>query len=489
MPKKHDIRWFVVEEIPQNVPFVMGITRFMVQEWPKRGLGEGVKKYFTWFEKDLGRMVYIMKEFEKEADFLSQKMLRDPVWALKVLGDIEKWSSRFFEAARRFRNLRFAGFSNHQLISSFEKVLKWHTLSHGVGSSLSWHADANGERVSRGLLAIIQKRIKENLSKVSTAEVFTILSSPEKESGLKKEEKALLKLVIKKADSVDLCRHANKYEWLNYQYKGPAFPFSYFADRFGSLNPAKAKRLLSEIERRDQNTREQKRKLVKELNLNSQERSLVKMAQEMVFIKDYRKESLYHGMYCYEPFFREIARRFALSIDQVRTMHWWEIVSLLRSDRVDVDELNERMKQAVYFVSRDSYKIYTGARAGKFLSQIKWQYVKKRIGNEFHGSCAYPGKVRGRVKIINIPQDMSKMRKGDILVAHNTNPNLVPAMKIAKALVSGAGGLTCHTAIIARELRIPSVVGIPGIDKILKDGDKVEVDSNKGIVRRIKAGR
>ena len=89
------------------------------------------------------------------------------------------------------------------------------------------------------------------------------------------------------------------------------------------------------------------------------------------------------------------------------------------------------------------------------------------------------------MKIINIPQDMSKMRKGDILVAHNTNPNLVPAMKIARALVSGAGGLTCHTAIVAREFHIPSVVGISGIDKILKDGDMVEVDANKGIVRRL----
>src|SRR3989344_4159712 len=168
MVKKINVGWFVVEEIPQNIPFMMGITKFMVQEWPKRGLGAEVKKYFTWFEKDSGKMCFVREEFDKQAEFLSHKMLENPAWALSVISKVERWSARFFVEARRFGNLRFVNFSKQELVTSFEKVLRWHTLSHGVGSSVSWHADANGERGSRGMLAIIQKRIKEKLSKDNT---------------------------------------------------------------------------------------------------------------------------------------------------------------------------------------------------------------------------------------------------------------------------------------------------------------------------------
>ena len=149
---------------------------------------------------------------------------------------------------------------------------------------------------------------------------------------------------------------------------------------------------------------------------------------------------------------------------------------------VSVDELNGRLTFGIAFITPKVYQWYVGKEAKDFLKTVTFEKVKKPTSNTFFGTCAYPGIVRGRVKIINIPQELAKMEKGDILVAHNTNPNLVPAMKKAAALLSGAGGLTCHTAIVARELQIPSVVGIPGIDTYLKDGDRIEVDATKGAV-------
>jgi len=477
--------WFIPEYIPQNTPFMMGIIKFVVQEWPKLGLGNKVHQYFTWFEKDLGKMCYVRREFDAEARYLSGKMLNDPDWAIRAIAGIEKTSKLFFGTARRFRNLPFRKMSNPQMIAAWRRPMRWHLLSHGVGASVSWHADANGERVTKALLKIIESRVKARKLDSEPAVIFSLLSSPTKESALKKEEKGLLYLAAKKAGRKQLAAHARKYEWLNYQYKGPAFDFQYFENRFGALKPAQANRILKEMETRDIETEKRKKKILKSLELDSYELKLIRMAQEMVFIKDFRKEALYHGTYCYEPFFREVGRRFSLSLDQVRAMDYWEIVEALKTRKVDVDELNRRLEFVVVFATPASLNYYTGNSGKNILKKITWEKTRQKRSNEFTGTCAYPGKVRGKVRIINVPEDMVKMKKGDILVAHNTNPNLVLAMKLAGALVSGAGGLTCHTAIVARELRTPSIVGIAGIDKILKDGDRVEVDANRGIVRRI----
>ena len=67
-----------------------------------------------------------------------------------------------------------------------------------------------------------------------------------------------------------------------------------------------------------------------------------------------------------------------------------------------------------------------------------------------------------------------------------TRPEMVVAMKKATAIVTDEGGVTCHAAVVSRELNIPCIIGTRNATKFLKDGDKVEVDANKGIVKKIK---
>ena len=68
------------------------------------------------------------------------------------------------------------------------------------------------------------------------------------------------------------------------------------------------------------------------------------------------------------------------------------------------------------------------------------------------------------------------------MVSISTNPSLVPAMRNAAAIVTNTGGVTCHAAIVSRELKIPCIIGTNMATKALKNGDKVEVDANKGII-------
>jgi pyruvate,water dikinase len=100
------------------------------------------------------------------------------------------------------------------------------------------------------------------------------------------------------------------------------------------------------------------------------------------------------------------------------------------------------------------------------------------------GLAASPGIGSGKVKVIFSVDELDKIKEGDVLVTTMTNPDMVPAMKRASAIVTDEGGMTCHAAIVSRELGIPCVVGTGEATKVLQDGMEVTVDGTRGVVYR-----
>ncbi len=98
------------------------------------------------------------------------------------------------------------------------------------------------------------------------------------------------------------------------------------------------------------------------------------------------------------------------------------------------------------------------------------------------GLAASPGVGTGKVKIVLSPKDIDKVKKGDVLVATMTSPDYVPAMKKAVAIVTDEGGMTSHAAIVSRELGVPCVVGTGKATKLLKEGQTITVDGERGLV-------
>ena len=89
----------------------------------------------------------------------------------------------------------------------------------------------------------------------------------------------------------------------------------------------------------------------------------------------------------------------------------------------------------------------------------------------------------GVAKVVSTPEDASKlMKKGDILVTTMTNPDYVPYMKMAGAIVTDKGGVTCHAAIVSRELGIPCIVGAENATKVMNTGKEYTVDARSGVV-------
>lgn len=104
---------------------------------------------------------------------------------------------------------------------------------------------------------------------------------------------------------------------------------------------------------------------------------------------------------------------------------------------------------------------------------------------ELNGTTGYPGRVRGRVWLITNPDRPPAIRRGQILVAKLTSPKLVPHINQSSAVVTDEGGKLAHATVYCREAKIPCVVGIKIATKVLRDGDRVEVDANRGVVRKL----
>ncbi len=98
------------------------------------------------------------------------------------------------------------------------------------------------------------------------------------------------------------------------------------------------------------------------------------------------------------------------------------------------------------------------------------------------GIAASPGVASGPVRIISSSEEISNVRKGDVLVTHMTNPDYVIGMKRAVAIITDEGGRTSHAAIVSRELGIPCVVGSKTATSVLSDGQVITVDGAEGKV-------
>jgi len=106
-----------------------------------------------------------------------------------------------------------------------------------------------------------------------------------------------------------------------------------------------------------------------------------------------------------------------------------------------------------------------------------------QTSNILIGQIGNKGYVKGFVRIVKWKKQISKLQKREILVSTMTTPDFVPAMQKAAGIITDEGGITCHAAITSRELKKPCIIGTKFATKVLHDGDLVEVDADKGVVR------
>ncbi|MBD3252491.1 hypothetical protein GF386_02065 [Candidatus Pacearchaeota archaeon] len=166
-----------------------------------------------------------------------------------------------------------------------------------------------------------------------------------------------------------------------------------------------------------------------------------------------------------------------------------EIVSVLKPEEVfllDKRKLNN--KEIIEIKKRlDGYTLING-KLCKYETldddlekeRLCIKKVNVKGTKSIKGQIACKGKVKGKIRLILNKNQIKTLQKGEILVTSMTSPDYITAMKKASAIITDEGGLTSHAAIVARELNKPCIIGTKFATEILKNGDNVEVDADKG---------
>jgi len=186
--------------------------------------------------------------------------------------------------------------------------------------------------------------------------------------------------------------------------------------------------------------------------------------------------------------FDEIADRIGLPVIDMKYLLLEELEEIfLKRKEIDQDIINSRKQGYILVFNEGKVNIITEDRFKEIKHSLEsYRAEHREKTNVLKGQTTYGSAVvKGIVKIVNSPSDISKVNSGDILVSSATYPALLPAMRRAGAIVSELGGLLCHAAISSRELKIPCIVGVKNVTQILKDGDDVEINLTEGFVKKL----
>lgn len=352
----------------------------------------------------------------------------------------------------------------------------------------------------------VQKRLREefHLSEEEVKRVFRMIATPLHQHLAYADEPLALLLLAKRIEAFQgsleapseiietlLRQHAEAYGWM----KGPVFPelrsFSLedYRERLAYL-------LRQPLQERIQHTkriREERdvgyRAFLKRCNPSGKLRHLCQALRAFMWLRT-RTTEVSDQLFFWgrKTLFVELSQRLALSAEEVVMLAPDEIISVLSGKEKEHRALICGRTQAyAIIVVNGQISVFMGQEARSFARAMTSRVRVSSVRQErvLSGFCASPGVVQGIVRVLLTPDDTSSLLAGEILVATMTLPEYTAAMERAAAFVTDEGGITCHAAIIAREMGKPCVIGTGCATQMLRTGERIEVDAIQGVIRRL----
>ncbi len=429
----------------------------------------------------------VQKKFKKDPKFIKWVIKRNYEQCEKILKAAEINTSKL----EKEKNERLKLF-----------LQKYIDEFHNMGPF--WAVPFAIEKIGTDLISEELKNKLGGKKKDEFRDAFLILTSPSKESYVGREQREFLKLAveIKKLgyplDSPKLkaalkkksrlqkkinC-HVSNYAWLNIQYMiGKPWSIDDFFLRLKRVsNPEEE---LGEQEEKKAETEQGVQKIIKKFNFSKKMVGIVEAVREYVFLRTYRKDVTTLSDYKIRPLLSEIGRRFGFSFEEITFYLAEEIYELLTNGKkLKKTAIKERMDDFAILADKKGVKVIVGKSLKDYKKVWGERIVKEKI-RELQGDIASKGYGKGKVRVLVDRKLIPSLQQGEVLVTTMTTPDFVPAMQKAVAIVTDEGGILCHAAIISREFGIPCIVGTENATKIFKDGDLVEVDAEKGVVKKL----
>jgi phosphohistidine swiveling domain-containing protein len=290
-----------------------------------------------------------------------------------------------------------------------------------------------------------------------------------------------------------LAEHAKKYCWLPlWSLTAPPFSEEYFHREIENILQRIAEPIKEKARLRHEDMLRQQRveKVLRIIKAPDALRRHVHLLQEYIGLRTYRKNTICQAHYYHLPFLRHIGKLIGLDGNEMTWVTYDEMLEALEQ-KVSAAELKRRIKERKggWGILMWNGKISLIAGAKRVVQTIE-QYritspVKSRV---ITGRTASRGRVVGRVRIVHKLSELTKVVKGDILVARMTTPDYMIAINRCVGIITDEGGATCHAAIVSREFGIPCIVGTHVATKELNDNDLVELNATAGTARIVERG-
>lgn len=205
---------------------------------------------------------------------------------------------------------------------------------------------------------------------------------------------------------------------------------------------------------------------------------------KLTYWREHRKQVNLMGFHVLERILWAIEKETGIPIKYLKYLTFEE-ARIVFSGVVTMESLKKRRDEGMFVdISSSGYKVVEGKQAKSLQEEIEDRlHDKNKDKKVIFGKTASQGYAKGVAKVIMSKSDFHELKEGDILVTGMTRPEFLPIMKKAGGIVTDEGGITCHAAIVSRELGKPCIIGTKFSTKAIKSGDLIEVRANHGTVR------
>ncbi len=431
----------------------------------------------TWIIFKQGRQisVYLKKEFEQVGKYIAARMFKYKVYFAKIEKRVIEDKNKIEKFLIEINKVDFSKQAFEQLLGQAE-LIKELWIKFDLANVYAWFI--GGDQY---------KQILEKKLKLSENDFLTLATPLEKTYASQFENEYLKCLNKIRKNKSDLEKYAewlaNKYGWLPFNYDGPEYwDKKYFIAKLKRDLISGGKKFIG----KDYFEKNKKKRdaLMKKHSLENYAWR-IEIIRKFTYWTDERKRLDYQLNFHYARILREIGKRYNFKYINLKYLFVDELPLITNSRQTILKISNDRIDRLFIVKYRNKRReIILGEKAEKFLKELEQKKdIKLRGLAASRGSKAI---YRGKVKILNSSKDGAKVKTGDFLVTSMTTPDYILAMKKAIGFITDEGGVTCHAAITAREMNKPAIIGTKIATKVLKDGDLVEVDINKGIIKIIK---
>lgn len=356
---------------------------------------------------------------------------------------------------------------------------------------LFWDVSVLPELAAIGGQPVLQRLLQQQLNDPETLNALAILTAPTEPSFYQREEQDLARLLSRRRTSrmveKRLRQHAERYAWIENSYhlthraRRSSFRrrLKELAQKYGSWRTYQRQQL---SQQKEQNR--ERRKIFGTLRHRREIRRISEAVSFAVAWQDDRKAQIFQYLVQLDRLAREFERRAKIKPFDFDHVYYTEVTT---KPTIKLRQLIARRKKL--FASRwspNNFQHDLPVTPGRRQYRKLWS-APVALSTTLHGLVAYGSNVivRAPVFVVRNIGDLRKFPKGSVLVAGMTAPEYVTAMRRAAAIVTDAGGVISHAAVVSRELEVPCIVGTRYATSVLKNGDTVEVDSGKGTVRKL----